>query len=189
MIFTPCPHPNHLLFQIASPSLRPSVLSKAPGLKKLRPRDKEGESLPDCSQIHSLPFCSTSQDNLPIAKSISPAPLPTGIQLDLVNWRHWMEIGEQEERRRVFLPLCLCFRQHAWLWLLQLHGCSSCRATSHWPNLTGSQLARESGKCRLQISPLFMIQSRTGEEWGLDLRTNSQMTSTEGWTKNHWGPL
>lgn len=81
-----------------------------------------------------------------------------------------MEIREQEERRRVLLPLCLCFRQYAWLWLLQLHSCSSCRATSHWLNLAGSQLARESVKCRLQISSSCMIWSITREEWGLDLR-------------------
>lgn len=74
-----------------------------------------------------------------------------------------METGGQEEgRSQSISPPLFLFEAACLVWLHQLHGCSSCRAAPHWLNLAGGQLARESGKCLLQISPLVCDSEQNG---------------------------
>ena len=84
---------------------------------------------------------------------------------------------------RVCLPLRLRCRQHAWPWLHQLHGCSSNRAASHPAELSWKPVGKEVWDMPFADQHLVHDPEQNGELWGLDLRTNTQRTSKEGWTK------
>lgn len=111
-----CSPPHPLFpFQKTSPDLGPSICVWAKFLIGRNSHlERRRDSFPGGCQLYSLPLCSASQGNWPAQTPPLRPPFPWH-PVPFSQWGHWMETGEQEERRsRRTFPLHFCFRQHLW---------------------------------------------------------------------------